>query len=133
SGGFLTQDNFNDLTSFTSGSIDVGGTNGIRLEGLSLDLSGFSQLSGLGGKAITMQSNNNADSLSLTAQDLFAASDKVGNLSFTVRGDANDTVTLSGWIKNGNTNYYSTTGNFDGVAGDEIYKVNVIDAAVVIA
>ena len=133
SGGFLTQDNFNDLTSFTSGSIDVGGTNGIRLEGLSLDLSGFSQLSGLGGKAITMQSNNNADSLSLTAQDLFAASDKVGNLSFTVRGDANDTVTLSGWIKNGNTNSYTTTGNFDGMFGDETYTVNVINVAVVIA
>ena len=109
-----------------------GGTNGIRLEGLSLDLSGFSQLSGLGGKAITMQ-NSKVDSLSLTAQDLFAASDKTGDLSFTVRGDANDTVTLSGWIKNGNTNSYTTTGNFDGMFGDETYTVNVINVAVVIA
>ena len=130
---YVTQTTLNDLKDLTAGTIDLENTMGIELEGLSLDLSGFSQLSNLNGKTINIKGNDSVDSLSLTAEHLFAASDKVGNLSFTVRGDANDTLNLSGWIKNANTNYYSTTGNFDGVAGDETYTVNVIDAAVVIA
>jgi hypothetical protein len=74
--------------------------------------------------------------MTITAADIFAANDSTGDISLTVTGTNGGADTLSlvgGWALNGmNPNAYQITGDFDGIAGDETYTVNVTDVSVTI-
>jgi hypothetical protein len=76
--------------------------------------------------------------MTLTAADLFAVNDGLGDLSFTVTGtpSLDDTLNLSaaeGWATSDGGSSYTATGNFDGVDGDETYTINVSNTNVIVA
>ena len=73
--------------------------------------------------------------MTLTAADLFAANDGLGDLAFDITGTStgSDSLSLSGWTEVSANSQYTITGNFDNVAGDETYTVNVTDVSVIIA
>ena len=75
--------------------------------------------------------------MTITAADLFAVNDSLGNITLTINADAaKDTLNLAGWAKGATASgydSYSITGNFDAVVGNEIYTVKVTTGVVVTA
>ena len=72
--------------------------------------------------------------MSVTASDIFRANDSTGNISFNITGTngGGDTLTLGSadaeiWATSDGGSTYTTTGNFDGQAGDETYTINITD------
>ena len=74
--------------------------------------------------------------MSVTASDIFTANDSSGNLSFNIIGTngGGDTLTLGSadaetWATSDSGATYTTTGNFDGNAGNgnETYTINITD------
>lgn len=115
------------INTFSNGDIDISSSNGITMDTISLDfdLSNYSNLSNLNGKKINFQ-NSDDNTITLTASDLFNASDVAGDLSLTLEIDNTDTLNLiGGWIENTPTQYI-ITGNFDGIDGDETYTINTV-------
>ena len=71
--------------------------------------------------------------MTITAADIFSANDGTGDLTFNVTGTngGGDTLDLStgseSWSTNDGGATYTATGNFDGIAGDETYTINITD------
>lgn len=125
---------FNVISNMTNADIVVGAGASL-VDGLltGIDLSNYSGLKNL--TSLDVTANTNGDStISLTAADIFAANDNTGDLTFDITGTngGSDTVELStaeGWTDQGGGTY-TVTGNFDGVAGNETYTLNLTDVAV---
>jgi len=71
--------------------------------------------------------------MTITAADIFSANDGTGDLTFNVTGTngGGDTLVLSAgsesWSTNDGGATYTATGNFDGIAGEETYTINITD------
>lgn len=125
---------FNTISNMTNADIVVGaGASLVEGTFTSIDLSNYSGLKNL--TSLDVTANSHGDStISLTATDIFAANDNTGDLTFAITGTngAGDTVELStaeGWTDQGGGTY-TVTGNFDGVAGNETYTLNLTDVSV---
>ncbi|MDD3055706.1 MAG: hypothetical protein PHE16_07460 [Aliarcobacter sp.] len=127
------------INTATSGLVTV---SEVDVTGLAFSLTDLGSLAGITGlttiDATTDLVNNTA--ITITAANLFAANDTLGDILLTINADATkDTLDLTGWAINNSgvavAGYqsYSITGNFDGAAGNETYTVKVTDGVVVTA
>jgi hypothetical protein len=70
--------------------------------------------------------------MTITAADIFGSQDTTGNLTLNITGTdgGGDTLDLSeaeSWSTSDGGSTYTATGNFDGVAGNETYTINITD------
>jgi hypothetical protein len=113
-------------TTTVGANIDYDLTTDLAADG-STDLANFTGLTTINAS----EAGNTA--MTITAADIFAANDTTGDLTFNVTGTdgGSDTLDLSegaeSWSTADSGSTYTATGNFDGVAGNETYTINITD------
>ena len=98
-----------------------------------LAANGSTSLSNFTGLTTIDASESGNAAMTITADDIFNANDATGDLTFNVTGTngGGDTLVLSAgsesWSTNDGGATYTATGNFDGIAGEETYTINITD------